>query len=200
MATPRWSRCLPSSSEGLHRIVETGHEHIAHRLASMMFSAGDRATWVAITACVVVGWFALLLLQRYRRGAWHLKALSAPVFEQRLATAARRLLSYVFSPVLAEPASASHRRPARGRRRQTSRASAAGSSTTTQAARDEHGGASAVSECLICMNGPQTHVFVPCGHQCVCEACSETIMSEFSPACPVCRSPVEQTVKVYKLD
>jgi hypothetical protein len=42
------------------------------------------------------------------------------------------------------------------------------------------------SLCVICLEKTKTHVLVPCGHRCVCEACS--VMT--SQQCPICRQDV----------
>lgn len=47
--------------------------------------------------------------------------------------------------------------------------------------------------CVICWEGPKTHVVVPCGHQCVCDSCSSAI----GQRCPMCRGDVERVVKVF---
>ena len=39
--------------------------------------------------------------------------------------------------------------------------------------------------CIVCCEGAKTHACAPCGHQCVCAACSEKIKE-----CPVCRAGV----------
>ena len=31
-------------------------------------------------------------------------------------------------------------------------------------------------ECAICYDAPRTHVFVPCGHACVCKSCGSEVM------------------------
>ena len=58
-------------------------------------------------------------------------------------------------------------------------------------------GSSADGECAVCLNSGLTHVLVPCGHMCVCAACSERLMSEMSPRCPLCRTPCEVSQRVY---
>ena len=40
--------------------------------------------------------------------------------------------------------------------------------------------------CVVCLEAPNTHAMVPCGHQCVCMACSQKIGKT---TCPVCREP-----------
>ena len=32
------------------------------------------------------------------------------------------------------------------------------------------------SSCVVCMDDECTHVFVPCGHVCVCATCAEAVM------------------------
>ena len=49
--------------------------------------------------------------------------------------------------------------------------------------------------CVVCMEEANTHILVPCGHQCVCAACSQIIGNTM---CPVCREPVQMAMKVYK--
>ena len=56
-------------------------------------------------------------------------------------------------------------------------------------------------ECVVCMNAPRTHVFMPCKHMCVCEACATNVMEQ-DPAlavakrCPICRGPAQGTMRV----
>jgi len=54
----------------------------------------------------------------------------------------------------------------------------------------------AVNECVVCMESEKSHILVPCGHQCVCEVCAVNLVST-KQACPVCRAPVLQVIKVY---
>lgn len=48
------------------------------------------------------------------------------------------------------------------------------------------------TQCVVCLDAPRTRALVPCGHCCACEACHTTIR-----ACPLCRTPVERTLRVY---
>jgi len=52
--------------------------------------------------------------------------------------------------------------------------------------------------CVVCFE-PRTHILVPCGHYCLCAACSVSIMrrSNVANACPVCRAPFELAMKVF---
>jgi hypothetical protein len=51
--------------------------------------------------------------------------------------------------------------------------------------------------CVVCFDAPKDHIIVPCGHQCVCEACAEQLTKTRTPMCPVCRGPIQQTMKVF---
>ena len=44
-----------------------------------------------------------------------------------------------------------------------------------------------------CHVARRSHVFLPCGHFCVCEAC----VSKAGGACPMCREPIVQTHRVF---
>ena len=50
--------------------------------------------------------------------------------------------------------------------------------------------------CVVCMDAPSTHAFVPCGHRSVCAACSVTVFGMFNQLCPVRRfpSPLHQII------
>ena len=50
--------------------------------------------------------------------------------------------------------------------------------------------------CVVCMDAERSHLFVPCGHRCVCEQCSLTVLSVTSE-CPMCRQPSTQALKVF---
>jgi hypothetical protein len=60
-----------------------------------------------------------------------------------------------------------------------------------QAAADEE------NMCVVCMDAPKDYLIVPCGHQCVCASCAEQLTKTRTPTCPVCREPIQQTVKVF---
>jgi hypothetical protein len=51
--------------------------------------------------------------------------------------------------------------------------------------------------CVVCFDAPKDHAIVPCGHVCVCEACAEQLTKTRTPSCPVCREPIQQTMKVF---
>jgi hypothetical protein len=49
----------------------------------------------------------------------------------------------------------------------------------------------------VCFDAPKDHIIVPCGHQCVCARCAEQLTNTRTPTCPVCREPIQQTMKVF---
>lgn len=50
--------------------------------------------------------------------------------------------------------------------------------------------------CIVCMDAPRTHIFVPCGHHCACEGCGNAIM-ERAKTCPLCRDAVVMLMPVF---
>lgn len=48
------------------------------------------------------------------------------------------------------------------------------------------------SECVICMDAKCEVVFVPCGHMCCCQPCSNKDME----LCPMCRTTIERIIKI----
>ena len=62
--------------------------------------------------------------------------------------------------------------------------------------------------CVICLDAPRTHVFIPCGHVCTCRSCSNALigqtpshpwMDEDVPLvqCPICKQAVQQIIPVF---
>jgi uncharacterized coiled-coil protein SlyX len=51
--------------------------------------------------------------------------------------------------------------------------------------------------CVVCFDAPKDHIIVPCGHQCVCAGCAEQLTKTRTPSCPVCRGPIERTMRVF---
>ncbi|XP_076019941.1 E3 ubiquitin-protein ligase LRSAM1 [Genypterus blacodes] len=48
------------------------------------------------------------------------------------------------------------------------------------------------AECVVCMEtGPQI-IFLPCGHVCCCQVCSDGVQS-----CPLCRSNISQRIRLF---
>jgi hypothetical protein len=67
----------------------------------------------------------------------------------------------------------------------------------------KHGGAADEStdddDCVVCMDALRTHLFVPCGHMCVCGDCAMIVSGEGGTnECPLCRVAVSGTVKVFR--
>ena len=50
--------------------------------------------------------------------------------------------------------------------------------------------------CVVCMSEQITHIMVPCGHHCVCEACSDRLREGHMP-CPLCNQPFTMAMRVY---
>ena len=48
--------------------------------------------------------------------------------------------------------------------------------------------------CCVCLDRPKTHVFVPCGHLCICSDCSSKLNSD---NCPICQTSYEYCIKTY---
>ncbi|ETV95316.1 hypothetical protein H310_11213 [Aphanomyces invadans] len=65
---------------------------------------------------------------------------------------------------------------------------------TTTSAKES---STAVVECVICCDAPQTAVCVPCGHNVLCMMCAYAIASSTSQ-CPVCRQYVREVIQVYR--
>jgi len=52
-----------------------------------------------------------------------------------------------------------------------------------------------IVECVVCMEDIPTHAFIPCGHRCVCEDCSETLVK--AGKCPICQAPTTTCIRIY---
>lgn len=48
------------------------------------------------------------------------------------------------------------------------------------------------SECVVCMEHESQMIFLPCGHVCCCQTCSDALQS-----CPLCRASVSQRIRLY---
>eukprot|EP00285_Hemiselmis_virescens_P017206 CAMPEP_0173387306 /NCGR_PEP_ID=MMETSP1356-20130122/9824_1 /TAXON_ID=77927 ORGANISM="Hemiselmis virescens, Strain PCC157" /NCGR_SAMPLE_ID=MMETSP1356 /ASSEMBLY_ACC=CAM_ASM_000847 /LENGTH=623 /DNA_ID=CAMNT_0014343863 /DNA_START=93 /DNA_END=1964 /DNA_ORIENTATION=- len=53
-----------------------------------------------------------------------------------------------------------------------------------------------VAECVICTEAAPVFAFVPCGHRCLCESCSNHFLG-IQAVCPLCRTPATQLMKVF---
>ena len=50
--------------------------------------------------------------------------------------------------------------------------------------------------CAICLEAPQTHVFLPCGHVCACQQCSKRVMDR-KKKCPICNQRAKKTTELF---
>ncbi|KAL4160345.1 hypothetical protein PRNP1_000915 [Phytophthora ramorum] len=53
-------------------------------------------------------------------------------------------------------------------------------------------------ECVICFDGPQEAVCVPCGHNAVCMECAQELL-DTTRLCPVCRQQVREVIRLYRV-
>ncbi|XP_013885824.1 E3 ubiquitin-protein ligase LRSAM1 [Austrofundulus limnaeus] len=49
------------------------------------------------------------------------------------------------------------------------------------------------SECVVCMETGSQLIFLPCGHVCCCQVCSDALQN-----CPLCRSNISQRIRLYQ--
>ena len=52
--------------------------------------------------------------------------------------------------------------------------------------------------CIVCAEHEADMVFVRCGHVCTCVECAHRCKTE-TTACPVCRAPIEQIIRCYRV-
>ena len=54
--------------------------------------------------------------------------------------------------------------------------------------------------CVICMNSPPTHAFIPCGHKHLCGACAtdDSTLQALHQKCPVCRREFQCIVQIFE--
>lgn len=69
-----------------------------------------------------------------------------------------------------------------------------GAASSSELRAGEQGG-----KCCVCLEAKSTHAFVPCGHQCVCATCGETIRSlaPRNACCPICKLKSKSLMRVY---
>ncbi|KAM9793459.1 E3 ubiquitin-protein ligase LRSAM1 [Syngnathus typhle] len=48
------------------------------------------------------------------------------------------------------------------------------------------------SECVVCMETGAQVIFLPCGHACCCQVCSDALLN-----CPLCRGTISQRIRLY---
>jgi len=51
-------------------------------------------------------------------------------------------------------------------------------------------------QCIVCMDAPANCAIIPCGHLCLCGACSSKLLTR-DACCPICRAPRQQVVRIY---
>jgi hypothetical protein len=56
----------------------------------------------------------------------------------------------------------------------------------------------AEDQCVLCFDAPKDHIILPCFHVCVCEACANQLTQMEKPSCPICRTAIKQTNKVFQ--
>jgi hypothetical protein len=56
----------------------------------------------------------------------------------------------------------------------------------------------AEGKCVLCFDAPKDHIILPCFHMCVCEACANLLTQMEKPSCPICRTAIQQTNKVFQ--
>ena len=54
------------------------------------------------------------------------------------------------------------------------------------------------AQCVVCFDAPKDHILVPCYHLCVCEACANLLTQMDKPTCPICRTAIQHTNKVFQ--
>lgn len=53
------------------------------------------------------------------------------------------------------------------------------------------------ANCCVCHDEPRTHMFVPCGHQAVCEDCAKELSRRRLGLCPICRKDIKDCYKIF---
>jgi hypothetical protein len=53
------------------------------------------------------------------------------------------------------------------------------------------------NQCVMCFDAPKDHIIIPCYHVCVCEACANLLTQMSKPLCPICRTAIQHTNKVF---
>ena len=53
-----------------------------------------------------------------------------------------------------------------------------------------------LGSCVVCYSRDKTHVFTPCGHMCVCAACSDETMKT-TKCCPICNTQSDSSFRVF---
>jgi hypothetical protein len=98
-------------------------------------------------------------------------------------------------PVLEELCDAAHATQLQLTRAAEAEGEQAAAAAAAAAVQEDRDGDSVL--CVVCMDAPSTHAFVPCGHRSVCQACSITVFGLFQQLCPVCRCASTQVIKIF---
>lgn len=53
-----------------------------------------------------------------------------------------------------------------------------------------------LGQCVVCLEEARTHVFVPCGHICVCKDCCHKVMKK-NKKCPMCKQTATMVMEVF---
>lgn len=88
------------------------------------------------------------------------------------------------------------RRNAEDRSRRASEDGSRISRTSSKSASQSSGRSKKLGRCTICGDPDKNHVFVPCGHLCVCKQCAHQVISR-QMSCPVCRGKVTEAIQVF---
>ena len=52
--------------------------------------------------------------------------------------------------------------------------------------------------CCVCHAERPTHALIPCGHKCLCQACSsDAVLQGLGLNCPVCRQEIESSYRIF---
>eukprot|EP00392_Amoebophrya_sp_AT5.2_P002405 g2410.t1 len=51
--------------------------------------------------------------------------------------------------------------------------------------------------CVVCLSRETTHAPMPCGHLCLCDKCH--LAPNMQRTCPICRTPIERFVRIFKV-
>ena len=55
---------------------------------------------------------------------------------------------------------------------------------------------SSSQRCAVCLSEPASHIVAPCGHQCGCQQCLETLRRS-TGRCPICRGQIDSVIRVF---
>ncbi|KAG8926739.1 hypothetical protein FRC02_008708 [Tulasnella sp. 418] len=52
--------------------------------------------------------------------------------------------------------------------------------------------------CTICQDAEASMLLMKCGHLCTCQRCTSVLNSKPKPECPICRQPIEFSIRTYR--